>query len=496
MSSFGTYLQDLLEKRGISPYALGQAEDVHLAPATIYRWCSGSEVPSLQRSKDIAKIVAHLGLDDEEKRLLEEAQIASLKEWATTRAATRKPRVKGAGKEGIRIAHVLDMLQKLRDKPGQTPGTIYLTMNGETIFRADGDDRLHQKWHSIRLDLLRQGWSIKEFYRFGGETRRTEKPLDWINDVMDALQAGEGKFEPRYFKDSKGLHQPPYEILSIPSARIGLLFFATQQIEHVDRAVEASTPAFLEVLARHVALLESQTESLLETYSARQDFMWAIEKREVLAGDRLLVKPDFAGITRPMHFYDTGPWAEAARKDGWKQDEGRNELRDYYQKLLESFRKKMEDPATGYVYRDIISRRFIEDSLVALGQYSGYQSGGLGILIKQPELIKEHLIHIIEMLNAYDRYQIVYLDRAEEEKFPLAPFCEIMGPKEAQHVFLERRDEKGEIALEISEQRIAQAFRARFERFWDNLPAARKEKSQVIHWLDSLITKVDERISR
>lgn len=498
---FSECLVHFMEIKQISRYLL--AKRTGIDSALIYRYLHEYAVPSLQ-SDNPERIADKLGLTREERNRLEQAQIVSLKEPRPKHQGGKNPgqpaansipqyvsesspKRRGQSKRILVISErrqalekALELLEKLPDIHGKNVPPIFLTLQGQTIFRSVPG--LHERWQAVRVQVLQRGWTIRHLWRFDFNIFRH---VNWVNDILVALEAGD--YQPYFFDDQKGLLEPPYEILLLPGGP-AVLFFATTSARNVDVAVFVESPEFIEVLAAHMNLLKEQTQPVLTLYplGERQRFMAAQENEEALLGERLVVKKDFAGTTRPISFYqgDT-PWTRQARLEGadtW--------VMEHYQKRQEVFHRKMT--LKQYVYRDMYSMRAIE-AFVRTGKYSLYQSFGAELEVGS-EWARKHVAHVIEMLQQYDQYQMAFLAEAEERLLPIEPWWEVVGRPGAFSVFIEAwyldpigKREMLPIDVQITEQRLVKAFMAHFDDFWNRIPRERKDKKYVIPWLESLL---------
>lgn len=488
---FSECLADLLEKKDTTGYEL--AHRMEIDTALIYKWLNDKAVPSL-RSDHLEMIATKLDLTNEEKDRLEQAQIISLKNPPQHRRG-KKPSIPPPGPpprrgqpKGIRVISerpqaldaALELLEKLPDIRGKNSSPIFLTLQGETIFRSVPG--FHERWQAARVQVLQRGWSIRHLWRFNFGVFRH---VDWVNDILGAIAAGD--YIPYFFNDQKGLYQPPYELFLLPDGP-AMLFFATTSARNVDAAVLVESPEFIKVLTAHMNLLFEQTNPLLTMYprEERQSFRAVQENQEALLGGRLFVKKDFAGMTKPLSFFEgETPWTWVARLEGaaaW--------MLEHYTKRQDALRKTMEQ--TPYAYRDIHSKHAIEE-FVRTGKYSPYQSVGPELQV-EPTWVRQHIEHVITLLQQFDHYQMAFLTEEEERVFPVEPYWMVAGRQGAFSVFIETwypdptaRRGKRSIDVQITEQRLVQAFMAHFDDFWRDIPAERKDKKDVIPWLKSLI---------
>ncbi|HEY7358897.1 MAG TPA: toll/interleukin-1 receptor domain-containing protein, partial [Ktedonobacterales bacterium] len=113
------------------------------------------------------------------------------------------------------IEAAIDMLEALPPLHHELVAPIKISVQGTTIFKSLGPE-MYQRWSRARVEALKNGWSMRAYWRLNDDGLRMER---WVKDTLDVLQAG--VYEPYYFLDrpnQKGLLSTPYDLLLIPKS--------------------------------------------------------------------------------------------------------------------------------------------------------------------------------------------------------------------------------------------------------------------------------------
>ncbi len=515
---FGAYLRELLTRRGLKPIQLAKAIEIH--ESLVYRWLKKDKPPALN-APYVRKIAEVLNLEQNERFLLEQAQIRSLKgpEAAFAMEAGSGSFSSGwmghtgevyGAKRMIEVA--IDLIAHLPPPPEeaasndphltfqqwqeqqqhskeQSPGAILLTFQGQDAFSKFKD--LHDRWHEACYKAMQRGWQVHHLWKLDspkdghGAPTTHERGLHLVKDSLKAL--GTAHYFPRYFKRPERL-SPPYDLLILPRQKQALWFFACESPDFVDAALSFQQAPVIERLRGHFSQLASQTFPLFKGYwlhksqREREDFWNALEEAERQSGaSRLLVKKTgLSTLTRPTSWYAEGtPWAREAQSYGPQYYRW---IRRYYDHRLKAF----QDKITTDDYMEICSRKTVTE-LVRTHIYQRDNVLGRNYQASREE-VGAHLQNIITLLEKHDKYQLALLDAEEEANLLPDLFWEVIGD---ESVWMQAwsKDAKGadvELGMKITERTIVKAFQEHFLTIWeddDSIVPAHKDKSQVIQWL-------------
>lgn len=501
VSSFGHCLDELLKRKAVATEQL--ADVLGVDRSLVYRWLRDERVPKLN-TEYVDVIADFLHLSPTDARRLRAAQVRTLqvfrlntsRQWASQSEEDRRvasPWITGArrpqggrrrptraqagtmvvrGREAaLRLA--IELLERVPRLAIPRSRAILMTSQGKGSFGVELRERVAE-WNSKIVQALRRGWEVVYLTRFDHESPRLARQVPRMLELL-----GVGAFHPRYFVPYGPL-SPTYEVLIIPGI-VALLGFATEDPGVTDATLVIHDPVQIALLHEHFTLMRAQTEPLFESYANRApaEFWQALAEAEERAGGRVLVKHDLSLVTEPKAWLcEDSYWARIRRRDGV----------DIAQWVARQRQRQeaFEVNVKRFPYRDICSIHAIEELVRAgrtteHGQFQKEHPVPAGVR-------REHLENTIHVLRTNAKYEIGLVDTADEARPPIVPgqFWEVAGRTRAL-VHAEVPGERGELVSHdyiSAEPTVVSALYNHFDALWGRIAFPRRDKSQVIWWLE------------
>lgn len=365
--------------------------------------------------------------------------------------------------------------------------TIYMTFNGARNFLANTAP-LNQWWRHAVRHALQQGWDVCQIIRLDSSLRRSIALVDTFRMYLGTR----GTYLPYYVK-SYGTLDVPEGLLAVPG--IGaLILYATKQAEYVDAAIYIPDRGVghdqIALLVEHVErfrLTSGVLEHLLKAYPLTHNALAFSEKLaeyEALSKNIITFKRGIPVSARYPKFLEVGSTWRDSRPSG--EGERSAEISRIRINLLHDQVK-------------ICSRRTI-CSLQAIAEFveKGVPSKddsqlvrGMSLLHYTPQERFDQIHHLIGLLKVYGNYKLALFDDTAHPDLADSFFWEAF---QGAAVMLEswRPTEDGEVEqidLEITEQKIADAFYAYGDKIWNrDLEPQARDKHWVIWRLEQFKT--------
>lgn len=504
VDSFGRTLQRLLEERGVRPAEL--AREINVDRSLVRKWRRDARTPGVT-TPHVERIAAYLKLSDEERRSLEQAQVATLrsrqqrapapKPGAGRPGATKRPRSHartpppGEGTaewpEHARIitglpalhAAVLEVLEGL-DAPSTGDDTITFTLHAKASAEASAPAILKRYPAAIRR-ALGLGWRVRELWRLDDDARRTATLVAHLLDLVDA-----GRFEPHYYT-RYGAQEAPYELVIVPG-RASFQLIATKSIRAVDTAILVTDGAGMAMLRDHAELLSQQTAPVFEWYpiARRAEFAEVLAATETLPGGRSMVKYGLTVYTEPEAWSrPDSHWARRMARMGADVDA----MVAVRKRRLDAFRRNVRL----FPYRDICPLSALRQ-MVERGAYvrddapEGYDPADLAVRI-------EHLRSAIAALETYDNYSLALVDDHEAARFGIRPdtYWAVVGETRAM-LNVRAPDAHGRLVdadADVTEPTIAAGFAHHFDSLWERIARQYRDKAYVVKSLRQQLAQLE-----
>jgi hypothetical protein len=513
--SFGAYLAELLDQKERSPRALAQALDVDVS--LVYKWLRDTRIPRLN-SGYAEHIADTLELSPVERTRLNASQTLSLRERRVPapRGASlhlpvepllsREPPSPDASiQQGVGLAEAperypvsfmrqgavcgevevmeaaIELLESLDAPPNPEATTILLTSQGDGSFAdrtfVDRHPRLHDRWLRALCDVTGRGWSILHIWRLTRDLRRS---VGIVVSMLDLLSTG--AYVPLYLGRYETL-RPPYDLLIVPGVA-ALLSFATRGALTVDSALLIREPEQIAVLRDHHEQLRRQAKPVLTCF-LRQDaakFNSLLVDSEARLPGRLFVKFGLSLFTEPLSW--SNPESHWAQRMAYRSDDLPSFLTARTARLEAFYANVLARP-----YRDICPMQAVEQ-LALHGRYLRYaeQASEQARQGANPEERHEHLRNAIDVLRAYDHYELALADHEDAAALALTPqtFWEVLGDTRVLlNTWARGRDgHTVDINLAIDEPTLVAGFRAHFDQLWECIKPRNRDKDYVIWWLE------------
>jgi hypothetical protein len=113
--------------------------------------------------------------------------------------------------------------------------------------------------------------------------------------------------------------------------------------------------------------------------------------------------------------------------------------------------------------------------------------------------IIEHLHYIIELLKTHDNYQIAFYQPAARKNSSFKHvYCLLKDRNSVLFELIHPTDNAANLRIYSEEPMLTSGFYTYLKNIWERIPPVNKNKYDVIHWLSSVISvlqdEVDENI--
>jgi transcriptional regulator with XRE-family HTH domain len=514
--TFGTYLNDLLRRRDLTPREFANLLGLDLS--LVYKWLRGERTPRFN-SGHADHIAETLHLTTTERQALFASQVRSLRERPAHRMRpTPRSRFVGAPVEsliGRRMIPRTGGAPALRNAKGSTMTPAEGAVRGpnaalgaaiEILATAPQPRSLDQSilitwqgegaldpfnppfgadWTYALRGALARGWRARHIWRLNHDINRS---VTLVKTMLDLL--GAGGYESLYIPKHETL-LAPYDMLIVPD-HAAALFFATADGSAVDSALVTRNPDQIALFSAHFDLLAQHAQRMIESYPRRVATLFdeVLAQSELRVPGRLFVKYSPSIMTEPAEWSsETSFWAERVR------DLGRTG--SLLTQLIEHRRDRLVAllaHAETTDYRDICTMQSIED-IVRHGWYlrNAEVRPTKGAPVAER---RQHLLNMIAVLRRYPHYQLALLDERETEELRVnrETYWEVLG---AERVLFNTRSldadaQPVDLDITLDEPSMVAAFVDYYESLWQRVAPEHRDKDWIIAWLEGQLRAIPD----
>lgn len=367
-------------------------------------------------------------------------------------------------KEAILSAAITLLKSALQNSEAGNEKAIYLTFQSELDY-FDGYPELHHEWQQTIIQALRSGWSVHHLCRLN---KNVERSLQLVNQIL-AWTNYSGAYNLYYF-NKYGIDYPAQEIILIRGNGV-IMSYATEKYKEIDAGLYLYERGAVRVIEKYVEQMLHNTEPLIHILSQNDYFELNVSK-DRKPGNHYMCAHDLSYLTVPLESMERYV---------------RLSIPDEDERLIHW--KRIEDTAQSF-YRDIqhFQMRHIYpmraiDELIRTKKY--YQNP---YFHPTREDIKVHLLHLIKLIQTYERFEIALIDDHKYNLIHRAQF-DIKGDHTVAVGINARNDIHPKVELiAIKEGTIVNAFQEYFNDIWEQINPIYRDKESVISWLkDKLV---------
>jgi hypothetical protein len=352
------------------------------------------------------------------------------------------------------------MLQSaLDDENFAGGGEIALTFQSEREY-FEGYPELYHEWQYAIVRALSKGWSVRHLCRLNKNVQRS---LRLVNQILDWTNYS-GAYSLYYF-DKYGIDFPPYEIILV-NGKGAILGFAADNYKEIDAGLYLDEAEAVHMIERYVGQMFLNVEPLIKILN-QEEYFELNPAKDRKSGNHLLSMQDLSFLTVPY------PLMEKYLRISIPNEEERAIHLKRIADTLQSFHRDIKH----YKMRHIYPMRAFE-ALVTNGKYHNnvfYRPTG--------EDVREHLLHLLELLNTYEKFEIALVDENKYKPLSKAQ-CDIKGDHTIVISVMPKNewDHKVEL-ISITEGTIVNAFQQHFDDWWDRINPVHRDKAFVISWI-------------
>lgn len=242
-------------------------------------------------------------------------------------------------------------------------------------------------------------------------------------------------------------------------------------------------PDVLSLCQSHLELFLKDRANLLLTrhYSPNNNFM-DIHQMEQCNGCHFLFRYFFGMMIFPAALYH-----KLLKRLHYTEEENEKSML-LYQKRQTSFLHNIQY----YPHFDIYSASCV-DELINKRQILFFSHMGARFVPLEAADIIEHLQYIIHLLKNYDNYQIAFYQSTVPEDISMKNvYCLVKERHSVLFELLHPTDNTGNLRFYSEEPMLTGGFYAYLKNIWQQIPPINKNKSDIIHWLASIICVVQK----
>ncbi len=331
---------------------------------------------------------------------------------------------------------------------------------------------------SLLMRAIENGWNLVMLIRLVNDTERT---INFMKFIRPFIQTG--RFKPYYVKNYDS--RVTGEILII-IPNIGVLScFSGSLDDPVNSALYITNSASYHMYIPHFeSLLDHTAQPLIENHYGNENYMNLLIKSEESAGNRFLYRYFFDMLTLPEKlFYSLLKRRNLSSYEAEKTME-------LYEKHRQAFFYNIHH----YQYMDIYVSSGIRE-LIKEHQIYFYCYHGAELMNMETDEIIEHLTYIIDLLEAYDNYNIAFDKQLEEMGSGNKNFyCLIKERQSAIFELLDPSFNMPKIRLSTEEPILVNGIYEYFNTVWEHISPIYKNKKDVIMWLRYEISILNKNI--
>lgn len=324
----------------------------------------------------------------------------------------------------------------------------------------------------------RNGYQIVLLIRLNYDTAHTVTMMEFL--------------QPFLLKGKLTIYYVPHASYTIPEKglflipNVGLISgLSNEFISAFHYALFLTRPAAVELCQSHIEFYINKNTHLLSTrfHSPKYSFI-NIHQMEKSGGCRILLRYFFGMMTFPIELY-----RKLLRQLNFS-DEDYNKSMQLYENRLNDFLENIPY----YSYFDIYSASCL-DELVKSHHTLLYSSKGVFSVTLTSNDILEHLQYIIHLLKAYDNYQIAfYQPTAKKNTSFKQVYCLLKDRNSVLFEVIQPTDAATNLRIYSDEPMLTSGFYTYLMNIWERIPPINKNKYDVIHWLSSVISVLQDEV--
>jgi hypothetical protein len=268
-----------------------------------------------------------------------------------------------------------------------------------------------------------------------------------------------------YYFDKYGIDSPPYEIILV-NGKGAILGFAADNHKEIDAGLYLDEIDAVSMIEKYVGQMFLNIEPLIKILS-QEEYFELNPAKDRKSGNHLLSMQDLSFLTVPY------PLMEKYLRISIPDDA---ERRIHLRRIADTVRSFHRD-IKHYKMRHIYPIRAFEE-LVANGRYYSnfyYRPAG--------EDVREHLLHVLELLETYEKFEIALVDENKYKLLNKAQF-DIKGDHTILIGVMPKRETDHKVELiAITEGTIVNAFQQYFDDWWERINPVHRDKAFVISWI-------------
>lgn len=373
------------------------------------------------------------------------------------------------GSDNILSAGVF-LLETAASQECKNNNTIYITYNNINETNNHHNDLIH--YRNILLKAINNGWNVSLLLRLNNISRAI-RFIDFIKPLI-GVEGLSLHYIDKYNSSTIGK-----EYIVVPGVG-ALSSFSTNTNSKINCAFYLKNKTAVDIFKNHFKVfLSTYAQPLIKYYPPENsiDYSCYLVKCEENIGSRLLYNYYFSVLTLPKNLY-----IKLLKKKMLSNDEILIAL-DFYTRRLNAFITNVKN----YEYNDIYLADSIND-LIKHRQFYLYDYTGIELIDLEVQDIIELFHNIINLLEAYDNYNIAIMSGDTDRMIKSSDFyCMV---KERQAVLLEM-SQPSEIAkkirISIKEPMMIKSFEEYLREIWDRIAPVNKDKKEVITWIQRQI---------
>jgi hypothetical protein len=453
---------------------------------------------------------------DEERRAKQQEQDrrGTLESFARTpidqsrRGSVRKkPAIKGTQnlmEQAVSILNNLPDLSTLskEEMPKDEDRTIIMTSQGHTsALQAPGVSAdLESVWYGAIKNVLEKGWHVYHLIRVDEIEGSSQRLIKVITDLLTFVGQN-GDYHPFAFTQTFPVAYSPMIVPSWDGALHkpeAMLSFAGENIDYIDSAIWTNHPDQVRILSSHAKQLKSIAKRIFSDVfklPKQTDMLKALQGNCEESSDQIVILKRLNDVVIPSSWFTpTSRWAKYMKKN-WKLSSTElSELIAAKKTRVESLRKSLKDGAYAckYIYLEGCVQTFSREPEKIINFASANFQPNWQERLEQLEIMLE----LLDLPN----YEVAFLEEEmflpNEEfdppgfhdltKLDIQPYlCSAINKHLVlMEVISPPNVESGENCwIFIDNRVIIDAFHENLSKFWDAIPAQRKDKAYIRRWL-------------
>lgn len=366
------------------------------------------------------------------------------------------------------LSKAISLLEAAANEKCKDNSTIFISFINDICFTRHNHNALIY-CRNIILKAINNGWNILFLLRLDNNYETTIKFINFSKPLIKT-----GKLNLYYITKYETLNTGK-DIIVVPEIGALLTMSTTEYLES-DRAFYFKNNAAIDTCMEYFnTLLRNFAKPIVKYYSIdnslqHYEFLAHIENN---IGNQFLYEHGFSIITLPEKLYK-----KLLNKKKLTHSRLLMEL-DFYRRRLNAFLSNISK----YEYWDIYSMDSIEN-LIKHGEFYFYSYEGIEIMHMETEDIIEYLQNIINLLEAYENYNIGVLPHNPDNDLSCTDFCCIVKERQAAIIEVYGCSKLvPEIRFSIEEPMLVKALDEHFKDIWAHISPVNKSKNEIITWI-------------